>query len=309
MARLAREDPGVAGARPGALRRFLRHRLAASGMILLALLVSACLLGPLALPARQLEPDLDARFLPPSPAHWLGTDDLGRDVVHRVLVGGRISLLVGLAGAFAATLLGTAVGTVAGMGGRIVDAVLMRITDAFLAVPLLPLMILLSATDPVGRVLDALGARGLRAHFDPSLASILLLVVAFGWMTTARLVRASLLVLKEMEFVLAARVLGASPLRVALVHLIPNALATILVAVTLAVGRVILYESVLSFLGLGVQPPVPTWGNMLTSAQESLWKAPWLAIVPGAFILATVVSVNFVGDGLRDALDPRARRG
>jgi peptide/nickel transport system permease protein len=134
------------------------------------------------------------------------------------------------------------------------------------------------------------------------------LVVTYSWMTPARPVRASMLVLTEMEFVLAARVLGASSWRIATVHLLPNAMAPILVAVTLAVGRGILYESVLSFLGLGIQPPMPTWGNMLTNAQESLWKAPWLAVFPGALILLTVVSVNFVGDGLRDALDPRARR-
>jgi len=296
--------------RPGVARRVLRHRLAVAGMGMLATLAIVCVLLPPVLPSDWSQAVLTARFSPPSLAHPLGTDDLGRDVLYRILAGGRVSLLVGLVGALAGPLLGTAVGALAGLKGGAIDALLMRLADAFLGLPLLPLMILLSATDPTARVLDFLAARGflgLKGFIDPSLANILLLVVIFGWMTTARLVRASFLVLKEMEFVLAARVLGASELRIAVVHMIPNAMAPILVAATLTVGRVILYESSLSFLGLGIQPPVPSWGNMLTSAQESLWKAPWLAIAPGAFILATVISVNFVGDGLRDALDPRLR--
>ena len=294
--------------RPGALQRFRKHRLAVTGCTVLGLLVLACALGPLVAGGTRTATDLTQRFLEPSLAHPCGTDDLGRDVLRRLLEGGRISLLVGLVGAFFGTLVGTVVGVVAGMNGGWVDTALMRTADAFLALPLLPLMILLSALDPTTLAIKRLGWLWLKDWLDPSLVNILALIVLFSWMGTARLVRASLLVLKEMEFVMAARVLGASAWRIATVHLLPNALAPILVAVTLAVGRGILYESVLSFLGLGIQPPMPTWGNMLTNAQESLWKAPWLAVFPGAMILLTVVSVNFVGDGLRDALDPRARR-
>ena len=291
-----------------ALKRFLRHRLAIFGLSMLGALVLACALLPLGMGGTRSATDLSQRFLAPSLAHPCGTDDLGRDVLRRLMEGGRISLLVGLFSAVAGTLLGTTVGVLAGMNGGWVDWLLMSAADAFLALPLLPLMILLSALDPTTRLIAWTGVPGLKRVLDPSLVNILTLIVMFGWMTTARLVRASLLVLKEMEFVLAARVLGASAWRLATVHLLPNALAPILVAVTLAVGRGILYESVLSFLGLGIQPPMPTWGNMLTNAQEALWKAPWLALFPGAMILATVVSVNFVGDGLRDALDPRSRR-
>lgn len=301
----------AAGLRPGAARRFFRHRLAVTGLSVLVALILACLVVPRFTSEASGHTDLKTRFLPPSFAHPFGTDDLGRDVLQRIMHGGRVSLLVGLVSAIAGTLLGTAIGALAAMRGGWTDVLLMRAADAFLALPVLPLMILLSAMDPTTRSLTWLAAKGIALKDllpPPSLMNILVILVTFGWMTTARLVRASLLVLREMEFVLAARVLGASELRIALRHLIPNAMAPILVAVTLAVGRGILYESVLSFLGLGVMPPTPTWGNMLTNAQEAIWKAPWLAIFPGAFIFATVVSVNFVGDGLRDALDPRSRR-
>lgn len=296
------------GVRPGAFDRFLRHRLAVTGMAVLALLVISCAVLPFLLGGTRGATDLSQRFLQPSFAHPCGTDDLGRDVLRRLMEGGRISLLVGLFSALAGTLLGTTIGVLAGMNSGWVDSLLMRAADAFLALPLLPLMILLCALDPTTQAIKWLGLPGLKRVLDPSLINILMLIVMFSWMTTARLVRSSLLVLREMEFVLAARVIGADAWRIATVHLLPNAMAPILVAVTLAVGRGILYESVLSFLGLGIQPPMPTWGNMLTNAQESLWKAPWLAVFPGAMILLTVVSVNFVGDGLRDAMDPRARR-
>lgn len=299
---------GGVGVRPGALQRFLRHRLAITGLTVLTVMVLSCLLLPQFLGGTRTATDLTQRFLQPSLAHPCGTDDLGRDVLRRLMEGGRISLLVGLFSAIAGTLLGTTVGVLAGMNPGGVDTALMRTADAFLALPLLPLMILLSALDPTARLIAWAGVPWLKQWLDPSLINILTLIVLFSWMTTARLVRAQLLVLKEMEFVLAARVIGANPWRIATVHLLPNAMAPILVAVTLAVGRGILYESTLSFLGLGIQPPMPTWGNMLTNAQEALWKAPWLAVFPGAMILLTVVSVNFVGDGVRDALDPRARR-
>jgi peptide/nickel transport system permease protein len=302
---------GGVGVRPGAMRRFFRHKLAVSGLVVMALLILSCFIVPVILGHESGTTDLKARYLEPSGKHPFGTDDLGRDVLNRIMLGGQISLLVGLVSALAGTLLGTTIGAVAAMNGGWIDIILMRAADAFLALPVLPLMILLSAMDPTTRSLNWLASHGIALKDvlpPPSLVNILLIVIAFGWMTTARLVRASLLVLKEMEFVLAARVLGASALRIATQHLLPNAMAPILVAVTLAVGRGILYESVLSFLGLGVMPPTPTWGNMLTNAQEAIWKAPWLAIFPGAFIFVTVVSVNFVGDGLRDALDPRSRR-
>ena len=245
--------------------------------------------------------DLLARLEPPSSAHPLGTDDLGRDVLARLIQGGRVSLAVGLAGALLAAAIGTGIGLVAGYLGGIVDALLMRLTDLVISLPLLPLLIVLAAVD--------LGKLGLPAQGElAGVVRIVVLMALFGWTTTARLVRASVLSLRTREFVRAAQAMGAGPGRILVRHILPNAAGPLIVATTLSIGNVILVESVLSFLGLGVQPPVASWGNMLTGAQELLFEAPRLALWPGALIFLSVLAFNLLGDGLQSYLDPRRLR-
>lgn len=272
---------------------------------LLGVLTVAAMVAPLAEWAMGLDAqavDLFNRLQPPSPTHPLGTDELGRDLLLRLLYGGRVSLAVGIAAALVASAIGTGIGLAAGyLGGR-TDAVLMRIADGVIALPLLPLLIVLAAVD-----LSKLGLPPDAAQSQvTAITRLVVLVSLVGWPVTARLVRAATLSLRRRDFVQAARALGFSPLRIALRHVLPNAAAPILVATTLAVGNVVLFESVLSFLGLGIRPPTPSWGNMLTGAQELIWETPRLAIWPGLLIFLTVVSVNLLGDTLRDALDPRA---
>ncbi len=288
-------------------RRFLRHRLAVASAVVLVLLIAAALAAPLvesALGVDATEVDLLARFEGPSAAHPLGTDELGRDVLVRLLYGGRVSLFVALITAFAAAIIGTLIGVVAGYRGGLADAVLMRVTDGVIALPLLPLLIVLAAVDPAR--LPILGA--LAGDGDSGLARIVVIIALVGWTTVARLVRGAALTLREREYVLAARTMGASALRIMATHILPNAVSPIVVATTLSVGNIILFESVLSFLGLGIQPPLPSWGNMLSNAQELIYEAPALAFYPGLAIFATVIAFNFLGDGLQDALDPRASR-
>ena len=247
--------------------------------------------------------DLTDRFAGPSLAHPLGTDDVGRDLLLRLLYGGRVSLAVGLAAAIMSTTVGTAIGLLAGYFGGRLDVLLMRLTDGVIALPLLPLLIVLAAVD-----LTKLGVpAGLAQSSSADLYRIVAIIALVGWTTVARLVRATTLSLLGRDFVRAAKALGAGPLRVMLVHILPNALSPIIVATTLGVGNVILFESVLSFLGLGIQPPTPSWGNMLTNAQDIIETAPMLAVWPGLFILLTVASCNLLGDALQAALDPRAR--
>ena len=291
-----------------ALRRFVRHRLAvvsAGVLALLALLAAAAPLieGALGVDAEAV--NLFARFAPPSASHPLGTDELGRDFLVRLLYGGRVSLFVGLATAAVAALLGTAVGLLAGYYGGMVDSLLMRVTDSVIALPLLPLLIVLAAVDleKVGLPAAILEAEAL------SLYRIVAIVALVGWTTVARLVRGAALSLREREFVLAAQAQGASGWRIMTVHILLNLISPIIVATTLSTGTVILLESVLSFLGLGIQPPLPSWGNLLTNAQELIWDAPTLAIYPGILIFVTVIAFNFLGDGLQDALDPKAMEG
>jgi peptide/nickel transport system permease protein len=246
--------------------------------------------------------DLLGRFAPPGVGHPLGTDELGRDLLLRLLYGGQVSLFVGLVGAVAAALLGTVIGLLAGYVGGRTDALLMRLTDAVIALPLLPLLIVLAAVD-----LGKLGVPAAIAQSESaSLYRILLIIALVGWTTVARLVRGATLSVRERDYVRAAVALGAGPLRIMARHILPNVVSPIIVATTLSVGSVILTESVLSFLGLGIQPPLPSWGNMLTNAQELIWQAPALAIYPGLLIFVTVIAFNFLGDGLQDALDPRA---
>jgi peptide/nickel transport system permease protein len=272
---------------------------------ILALLLLACFAAPLVAAHLGLDAetvDLLDRLQPPGGPHLLGTDELGRDLLLRLLEGGRVSLTVGLLGALGASLVGMTVGLAAGFAGGRTDALLMRLTDAVIALPLLPLLIVLAAVD-----LAKLGLpEALAGSTAASVWRIVVLVALFGWTTVARLVRAAVLSLKRREFILAARALGAGPLRIALWHLLPNALAPVAVATTLTVGHAILTESVLSFLGLGVQPPLPSWGNMLSGAQDLLFEAPRLALWPGALIFVAVAAVNVAGDGLRRRLDPRS---
>jgi peptide/nickel transport system permease protein len=286
-------------------RRFLRHRLAlASGAVVVGLAFACMIADPLAL-MLQIDPhevDLLGRFEPPSAAHPLGTDELGRDLLVRLLLGGQVSILVGIAGAIGAACIGSVVGVLAGYAGGRTDALLMRLTDSVIALPLLPLLIVLAAVNLCKVGIPEEIARSESA----SLYRIVVLVVLFGWTTVARLVRGAALSLREREFVRAARAMGAGPVRLMLRHILPNVSGPIIVATTLSVGNVILTESILSFLGLGIQPPVPSWGNMLTNAQELLWQAPHLAVYPGLLIFVTVIAFNFLGDGLQDALDPRA---
>ena len=286
-------------------QRFLQHHLAVVSLAVLALLVLAVLAAPLVEALLGVEANAVDLFnikQPASAAHPLGTDELGRDLLVRLLYGGQVSLLAGLAAALCAAVIGTAVGLLAGYYGGALDALLMRLTDGVIALPLLPLLIVLAAVD-----LTKLGLpEAVAASEDASLYRIVLLIALVGWTTVARLVRGNTLAMREREFVRAAQALGASGPRVMLRHILPNVVSPIIVATTLSIGNIILLESVLSFLGLGIQPPIPSWGNMLTGAQELIWDAPLLAVWPGLLIFTTVIAFNFLGDGLQDALDPRA---
>ncbi len=236
--------------------------------------------------------------------HYLGTDELGRDVLMRLIYGARVSITIGLMVALISALIGLLIGSLAGYYGGYLDSALMRVTDSLLSLPLIPVLILFAAADIKQIPLLGLLIRGQ----NESIAKMVVVLCLFSWMTAARLVRASILSVKEKEFVFAARTLGADDFRIIARHITPNILAPLLVSVTLNVGSSILFEAALSFLGLGVQPPTPTWGNMLYNAQELIHEAPLLAIFPGTLIFITVICFNFVGDGLQDAIDPKAIR-
>lgn len=306
MASRAVPVPGPLARERGWLRAFLRHRAAVCSGVLLAAIALACLAAPLVARLLGTDPDamdLLARLQPPTAAHPLGTDELGRDLLVRLLYGGRISLLVGLGGALVTALVGTVIGVISGYVGGRLDALLMRFTDAVIALPLLPLLIVLAAVD-----LAKLGVPPeLASGGTTSVLRIVVIVALFGWTTVARLARAATLSLREREFVLAARALGAPDRRIVLKHILLGVASPVVVATTLSIGNVVLAESVLSFLGLGVQPPLATWGTMLTHAQELVFDAPWLALWPGLAIFVTVLAFNLLGDGLQDALDPRRR--
>lgn len=237
--------------------------------------------------------------------HLLGTDELGRDVFIRLVYGTRISITVGVLVAFAAALIGLLIGSLAGYYGGKLDAVLMRVTDALLSLPLLVVLIVVSAID-LTKVVEGTPLSFMIGSENESIFKMVMILCLFSWMQVARLVRGSILSLKEQEFILAAKTLGARDHLIIGTHVVPNVIAPLLVAVTLGVGNSILFEAALSFLGLGIQPPTPSWGNMLNNAQEMIQHSPMLAILPGVLILLTVISFNYVGDGLQDAIDPKA---
>ena len=281
-----------------AWRRFRRHRLALLSVFLLLALIFGILAGPQLWRVAINDIDFGARLQGPSWGHPLGTDDLGQDLLARMLYGGRISLAVGLAAMCVAILVGTLVGALAGMSRGWVGTALMWLTDLFLSLPQLPLLLLV-----IYLFRDAL-----KAVFGVEGGVFILIVLVIGglrWMPVARLVRAQFLSLREKEFVEAARALGASRLRQVVRHILPNALGPVIVAGTIDVAAAIIAESTLSFLGLGFPPDIPTWGRLLFDAKDYLDLAPHWALFPGAAIFLTVLSINFVGDGLRDALDPR----
>jgi peptide/nickel transport system permease protein len=281
-----------------AWRRFKRHRLALAGVVLLAVMALAVLLGPWLWKLPINEIDFAAKLGGPSLQHPLGTDDLGQDLLARMLYGGRISLAVGVASMLIAMLAGVVIGAVAGISRGSVDAALMWLTDLFLSLPQLPLLLLVIY----------LFRDSLKAWVGPEVGIFLLIVTvigAFRWMPAARLVRAQFLSLREKEFVEAARALGASPLRQVVRHILPNAIGPVIVAATIDVAAAIIFESTLSFLGLGFPPDIPSWGRLLYDAKDYLDVAPHWALIPGGAIFLTVLSISYMGDGLRDALDPR----
>jgi peptide/nickel transport system permease protein len=275
-------------------RRFRKHPGAVAGSITLTLLVIAVLLASLS-PYDPERSNVAEKFQSPSWQHPMGTDAIGRDMLTRILYGGRISLTVGLLVVAITLTLGVSVGAASGYLGGTVDNILMRITDASLTLPSLLVLILLSA---ILREVD------LSIFSSNSVITIAVIIGLLSWMTFARLVRATILTLRELDFVTASRSLGASHLRIIVRHILPNAIGPIIVEATLELGYAIIEESGLSFLGFGIQPPTPSWGNLLSNAQENFVKYPWLAIFPGLMIFFTIISVNYIGDGLRDAFDP-----
>lgn len=285
-------------------KRFCKHKLALYSSVILIFLCLLAVCAGLIESFLGVSHDMASLELVNRPAGWpylLGTNELGQDVFTRLLFGGRISLAVGVLSAVSSAIIGAIIGLLAGYYGGYLDSFLMRFTDAMLSIPVLPLMIVFSAID-----LEILfGVNRLTSGNFASVIKLVLIIVFFGWMTVARLARAAAMQLKNLEFVTAARSLGAGDLRLLLVHILPNSLAPIIVAATLEVGGNILYEASLSFLGLGIQPPVSSWGNMLNNAVDYIKTDPSLAFWPGFFILVTVSCFNFFGDGMRDALDPR----
>ena len=277
-------------------RKFKRHRLALTGAIVLLLMILGAIFAPWLSHFDPNAIDTHWQGTPLAPGafgHWLGTDEIGRDLYTRLLFGARISLTVATFAVVIEVVLGTIIGAVAGYYGGHIDGLLMRLTDTFLSIPLLPVLLVLTGIVAASSTKAAL-----------NFSTIVIIIGLLSWMNVARLVRGQFLSLREQEFAEAARAIGAGDSRIVAKHLLPNAVAPIVVQATLDVGNVILLESVLSFLGYGIQPPQASWGSMLANSQENITIAPWAAIYPGLMILITVLAVNYMGDGLRDALDP-----
>ncbi len=271
-------------------RRFMKNRLALAGSVLVLILFVVSLLAPWLAPYDPNAIDLNNILAPPSAAHWFGTDQLGRDVCSRMIWGAGISLKVGFVATGIAIVIGTILGAVAGYYGGWVDALIMRFVDIMLCFPTFFLILAVIAL------------------LEPSIWNIMIIIGITGWMGITRLVRADFISLKQRDFILAARAIGASDLRIIFIHMLPNAMASVLVAATLGVAGAILTESALSFLGIGVQPPTPSWGNILTAGKDNIDIAWWLSLYPGLAILLTVLGYNLLGEGIRDSLDPRLRR-
>ncbi len=295
MTDIARPAPLVvtasAARHPGVLllRAVTRHRLAGVGLIIIAAMCLLAIFAPLLAPWSPYEQDLYHVLSPPSAVHWLGTDNLGRDLFSRILYGARVSLFVGIVSATLSAIIGVTIGLISGFRGGIIDAVIMRITDAFLCFP--PLVFILAMTAALG----------------PGLHNVMLSFALFGWTAFARITRGQVLLVRELPFIEAARSAGVPSRRIMFRHVLPNVVAPVLVAFTIAIGAAILVESGISFLGLGVQPPTASWGKELRAGFNYLEAAPLFSIAPGLMITIAIVAFNFVGDGLRDALDPRLR--
>ncbi len=287
------------------IRRFRRNKGAVMGLGLLIGVIGYIFIGSIVFSEADANyNDTSIRLSPPSAEHPFGTDRVGRDIMARTIYGGQISLMIGLLAVIVSVTLGTTIGALSGFYGGAVDALLMRFTEAMLSIPSL-LLLLVMAKSLAGKVadIDLFGRT-----FSGSIVVIILIIGFTGWMALARIVRSTVLSIKEEEFVTAARALGAPAWRIILVHILPNATASIIVAATLGIAGAILSEAYISFLGLGVQAPTASWGNMLTEAQQFqiIRDAPWYWFFPGLLILLTVLSINYVGDGLRDALDPKS---
>ncbi len=268
-------------------QRFRRNKLALSGLSIILVFSITAIFAPLIANRNPIEQNLILRLQPPSQKHWLGTDDLGRDVFSRVVYGTRISLTVGFLAIAMTTLIGTIIGLVSGYFGGKIDLILMRLVDIMLCFPTFFLILMVIA------------------FLEPNIYNVMIVIGLTSWPGLARLVRGECLSIREREFISAARLLGLSTIRILFVHILPNVFAPILVSATLGVGSAILVESALSFLGLGVQPPTPSWGNILTIGKDYIYLAWWLSLFPGLAILFTVLAYNLLGEGLRDVFDPR----
>jgi peptide/nickel transport system permease protein len=281
------------------LKRFLKNKFAVGGLLFIIFMLLFSFVGPFLSP--YLPDKLDALMInkPPSLHHWMGTDQLGRDILTRLMFGGRISLTIGIASMTLSIIIGTIMGSVSGFYGGIIDSIIMRFADILMSIPSLPLLIILSALMSEWKIPQ-----------QYRLYIVMLMLSLVGWPGLARLIRGQILSLKEQSFMDAAEVLGLSDRTKIFSHLIPNTIPLLIVIATLGVAGAILTESALSFLGLGVTPPTASWGNMIDAANSFMdfQKRPWLWIPPGAALLLTVISINLMGDGLRDALDPKMKR-
>ena len=302
------ESAGIAHLTTGqlVLRRFRKHKMAIAGMIGISILILFVIVGAVVIPEKDSnQVDLASSLAAPSQAHIMGTDSTGRDVFSRIIYGGQISMIIGLLSVLISVMLGTVIGGLAAYYGRWVDNILMRFTEAMLSIPSLFLLIVLGKT--FGRDIQTINIFG--HSFSGSVGIVIVVIGLTSWMYLARLVRANVLSLKEMDYIAASKSLGASNARIFFNHLIPNTLGIIIVSSTLGLASAILTEAYVSFLGLGVQPPTASWGNMLTSAQSFIQRgAWWMWIYPSLFIVFTILCINLMGDGLRDAFDPHSTR-
>jgi len=284
---------GVTSESPGqrAWRRLIRSRVTVAAMIFLGLLITICTVGPSFSPYDQSQQDLELQAVGPVPAHWLGTDTLGRDLLTRILFGGHISLLVGILATAVASVIGVGYGLIAGLSSRRVDAVMMRLVDVLYAFPFITFVIILVVI------------------FGREFWLIFLAIGAVEWLTMARVVRGQVLALKNLDFVLAARASGAGFLHILIKHMLPNVLGPVIIYASLTVPGVMLLEATLSFLGLGIQPPDASWGVLIREGADNMETYPWMLIGPGVFFSATLLALNLIGDALRDALDPKSGAG